>query len=108
MEYAKAVTKSSFYPNYRLTSPSLFTSKHTLACTSQMQYKQFPFAGCTIAFLGFTEEEEEHMRDIATKTGEEGGEGSGPTYVRPCGLFRTYSPELCCTVCLNNNRNSLV
>ena len=34
-----------------------------------MQYKQFPFAGCTMAFLGFTEEEEEHMKDIAIDNG---------------------------------------
>lgn len=36
-----------------------------------MQYKQFPFAGCTMAFLGFTEEEEEHMKDIAIDNGAE-------------------------------------
>ena len=35
-----------------------------------MQCKQHPFAGCTIAFLGFTEEEEDHMKEVAQSNGE--------------------------------------
>ena len=34
------------------------------------QYKQLPFTGCVIALHGFPEEEEAHMREIATSNGE--------------------------------------
>ena len=64
-----------------------------------MQYKQFPFAGCTIAFLGFTEEEEDHMKDIAAETGEREWRGR----VVMWGLFGSLdlnSPDLWHTVCL--------
>ena len=78
-----------FYP-ISFSLPLL--SKRGLACHPQMQYKQFPFAGCTIAFLGFTEEEEDHMKDIATKTGEwQWRRRVVLQYVGPCEnkLFRT-------------------
>ena len=48
-----------------------------------MQCKQHPFAGCTIAFLGFTEEEEDHMKEVAQSNGAEVKElgSSGVTHL---------------------------
>ncbi len=34
-----------------------------------MMYKQLPFAGCQIALHGFSDEESQHMREIATDNG---------------------------------------
>ena len=51
-------------------SPSLSLSPPPLISLSQMLHKQLPFAGCHIALEGFSEEEAQHMRDIATDNGE--------------------------------------
>ena len=89
--YRTVVANTFFYP-ISFSLPLL--SKRGLACPPQMQYKQFPFAGCTIAFLGFTEEEEDHMKDIATKTGEwQWRRRVVLQYVGPCEVFRTNSSE---------------
>ncbi|CAL1276165.1 unnamed protein product [Larinioides sclopetarius] len=61
-----------------MTSEWIFqawTKRHDVNCVATneelMQYKLLPFVGCKLAFLGYSNDEKQHMIEITTKNGGE-------------------------------------